>query len=402
MPVPNVPTKTALGHDELRLRKHGLGQRYRTILLLIDGRRPLSEVLSLAQQAGSQTSHFEELVRLGMVEVPEDAAAGEPVITEAGALDALRVTEVEVLVPALEPEPAPPVVPKATTPPAALIAPPAPKVVQPAAAAAAPALAAVVPMPVAAPAPAKVIVQVPVAAPRQPPTADTAAPAVAKVPAPAQARKAPPPTPAAPVESDDHDLPLLSASRIEALTQLVNATPPRPTTGPSRKAAAAKTPAPQAVPPAPAPRAAAKASAAKAPAAATPVVKSKGKPAAAPRAAAPPAPKAAPAASPAPTPAESEEDQVVSEVRELLRQTLHYDPPSFGSKLYGRVSNAGTVKELVDLAWELERQPNHARRSRAGMWTLQRARELLGLGNTLVQDSWEQDVWQDTRPPAPG
>ena len=64
------------------------------------------------------------------------------------------------------------------------------------------------------------------------------------------------------------------------------------------------------------------------------------------------------------------------------------------------MSNASTLQELVDLVWEFERQPNHPRRSRAGMWTLQHARDLLGLGNTLVQDSWEQDVWQDTRPPA--
>src|SRR5262245_24985190 len=67
-----IPVKTALGQEELKSRTHRLGQRHRTVLLLVDGRRPLSEVLSLAQQAGSATSHFEDLVRLGLVDMPRE------------------------------------------------------------------------------------------------------------------------------------------------------------------------------------------------------------------------------------------------------------------------------------------------------------------------------------------
>ena len=365
MSAPNVPTKTALGHDELRLRKHGLGQRYRTILLLIDGRRPLAEVLSLAQQAGSQTSHFEELVRLGMVEVPADAAAPEPVLTEPGALDALRVTDVEVAVP-------PPPEAPAAPPPAAEPAPPG---VEP---------------PRAAPPPAPAPVPRPAAVPMPAPVGE---PARATLPVPPAA--APEPAGSKPVAPEPAEPELLSSSRIEALTQLVDAaTTPRPSsrkappaprsparapgTQPAKAAATVKVSLPVAPVPAPAAR---------------PKAKSKGD-----GRAAKPAP-AAPAASPA-EPVASAEQQLISQVRELLRQTLHYDPPPFGSKFYGRVSGAATLQELVDLAWELERQPNHSRRSRAGMWTLPHARELLGLGNTLVQDSWEQDGWQDTRPPA--
>ena len=65
-----IPTKTPLGVDEQRRRSAGLGQRHRTILFLVDGRRPLGEVLRLAQQAGATVQHFEDLVRLGHVDVP--------------------------------------------------------------------------------------------------------------------------------------------------------------------------------------------------------------------------------------------------------------------------------------------------------------------------------------------
>ena len=70
MSNPTVPAKTPLGHEELRQRTQRLGQRYRTVLLLVDGRRPLAEVLSMAHQAGAQSAHFEELLRLGMIELP--------------------------------------------------------------------------------------------------------------------------------------------------------------------------------------------------------------------------------------------------------------------------------------------------------------------------------------------
>jgi hypothetical protein len=74
-PMPKVaaPIKTPLGHDEWRSRALGLGQRHRTMLFLVDGKRPLSEVLSLALQAGARTSHFEDLVRLGLVELDIDS-----------------------------------------------------------------------------------------------------------------------------------------------------------------------------------------------------------------------------------------------------------------------------------------------------------------------------------------
>lgn len=381
MPLPNVPTKTALGHDELRLRKHGLGQRYRTILLLVDGRRPLAEVLSLAQQAGSQTSHFEELVRLGMVDVPADAAAPEPVMTEPGALDALRVTDVEVTVPVYEPPAPPPALPAPTAP-----AEPEPRIVVQA------------PLPPPKP-PAAAPVPVPAAKVARPASAVKEPPAVASEPA----RSAqPPPLAPSPAVEAGAEPDLISSSRVEALAQLVGAaSTPRSAPSGTRKTPAVPKPPPDAARIAKPTKAAATVKASQ-PVSPPPVTaKSKTKPTVKPKADGRAAKAAAVPSPPASArPADSAEETLVGEVRELLRQTLHYDPPSFGSKLYSRVSHATTVQELVDLAWEFERQPNHARRSRAGMWTLQHARELLGLGNTLVQDSWEQDGWQDTRPPA--
>ena len=70
--------RTVAGEDELRHRTRKLGQRFRTVLLLVDGKRSVDEVLRLAQQAGAAVSHFDELVQLGMVEVPAAEPTHEP------------------------------------------------------------------------------------------------------------------------------------------------------------------------------------------------------------------------------------------------------------------------------------------------------------------------------------
>lgn len=87
MPTPVPPVKTPLGQDELRTRSHGLNQRHRTVLFLVDGRRPLSEVLALALQAGASTRHFEDLVHLGLVELAIESNAPEATPSQLGALD---------------------------------------------------------------------------------------------------------------------------------------------------------------------------------------------------------------------------------------------------------------------------------------------------------------------------
>jgi hypothetical protein len=64
-----APVKTAAGLAELAHRTHGLSQRHRTVLLLVDGRRPAALVQRLAVQAGAAQSCFDELVALGLVSI---------------------------------------------------------------------------------------------------------------------------------------------------------------------------------------------------------------------------------------------------------------------------------------------------------------------------------------------
>ena len=64
-----IPVKTPDGVSELAHRARGLSQRHRTVLLLVDGQRRVSQILSTAQAAGVQASVFDELVSLGMVKM---------------------------------------------------------------------------------------------------------------------------------------------------------------------------------------------------------------------------------------------------------------------------------------------------------------------------------------------
>jgi hypothetical protein len=62
-----VPVKTADGQAELAQRVRGLGQRHRTLLLLVDGRRTVHQVLQMATAAGVPPEVLDELVALGLV-----------------------------------------------------------------------------------------------------------------------------------------------------------------------------------------------------------------------------------------------------------------------------------------------------------------------------------------------
>lgn len=77
-----IPVKTAAGVAELAHRSRGLSRRHRTVLLLVDGQRRASQVLATAQAAGVPATVFEELVHLGMVELPPVAHIDLPL--EAG------------------------------------------------------------------------------------------------------------------------------------------------------------------------------------------------------------------------------------------------------------------------------------------------------------------------------
>lgn len=65
-----VPVKTPEAVQELSSRQRKLSQRHRTVLLLVDGRRPEDEVRQLAKAAGSPDTCYDELVDLGLISRP--------------------------------------------------------------------------------------------------------------------------------------------------------------------------------------------------------------------------------------------------------------------------------------------------------------------------------------------
>ncbi len=291
----SAPVKTPLGLDELRHRTRGLGQRYRTVLLLVDGRRPLGEVLGMAHKAGAQTSHFEELVRMGLVEIPDDMAAPEPVETIAGALDTPRLTSVELDVLLEE---------SALTPSGELQP-------DPEEAATAEVRAAAEEEDEFDDEPVAQIAEVQMALAHDLPVI-----AVASIPEPS-----PPPVtkprPAVVARYQEPEVKLTDTPRAPDWVQQVRETPF----------------------------------------------------------------KTADHARPAPS---MTDEQRLQYVRDLLLDTLRRDSLLFATFSVGRVRGAVTHKELIKLVWEIERDRAHTRRSRDQLLNLQRARELLGMGNTLV------------------
>ena len=73
-PEDTIPSKTPEGVAELAHRTRGLSQRHRTVLLLVDGRRSVSEIVATAQAAGVAAPVFQELVAMGLVQVPESGS----------------------------------------------------------------------------------------------------------------------------------------------------------------------------------------------------------------------------------------------------------------------------------------------------------------------------------------
>jgi hypothetical protein len=67
----SIPVKTPEGLAELRQRTQRLSQRHRTVLLLVDGKRALIEVQTLALQAGAPQSCMDDLLDLGLVVITQ-------------------------------------------------------------------------------------------------------------------------------------------------------------------------------------------------------------------------------------------------------------------------------------------------------------------------------------------
>ena len=359
MTVPTVPTKTSRGHDELRNRTQRLGQRHRTVLFLVDGRRTLAEVLSLAHQAGAQTVHFEELVRLGLVEIPAEQAPSEVIDSGSGALDAPKLTSVALDVPnpqLPEPEPEP-------EPVAPAFAPLTPLTIDEQA--------------VAAPIDATRLSSTSMIPPQPVATASLHAAVdepIALEPAPPRPRRVEP-EPAPPVQLVEVEVAVpwsdtipLSENPREAVW-----TPPAPAvaTKPARK------------------------SGARTAAGSVTAVLNK----ALGRGRAKPVEDLPPVTPKIDKP--STEAQLIARVRELLLDTLRIDAPLFAALTHGKVRAAQTQRDLIELVWEIESHRSHARMSRDELISLQQARELLGMGNTLVagdSQSDRSDDWPTTQP----
>lgn len=91
-----IPCKTAAGHAELAARDRQLSQRHRTLLFLVDGQRPLTEVLRLGALAGVPRAYLDELIALGLVvvTVPLPQAPVSPSELEVARTEGLSVASI--------------------------------------------------------------------------------------------------------------------------------------------------------------------------------------------------------------------------------------------------------------------------------------------------------------------
>lgn len=426
------PFKTALGQEELRQRTRKLSQRHRTVLLLVDGKRGRREVLALAEKAGVAASFYAELVELGMIEDGREsgpmplADEGRPQNNEPPAIGLAAITEPRAMAGG-------PLIPEAAE---------ADEV--PEAEEAAEAAETGAPQAGATHAAALATDAAPEAAARASRSPDTEAAELeageladgsgrSTAEAEASLRPLPPaadamaaaepppiePAPAGPllgerevrvVETTESqvvaveiaepltDEPLVAAPADDETSAgaLPSAAPP-PTVGtplsltlppdlPAQNRpvrARVKFPAPADEPP--------------------PFARSSGSlplmdlPAVlqAPNtAASAPVPHVTPAGRSPDADFQAEidaEERLLAEVRNLLIGTLLVDGPVSGSLIALRVGRARRREELVALVWEVERALVRSRRPREAQARLIRARDLLGLGNTLVDDDSQFD-----------
>ncbi len=83
-----IPSKTREGLAELTARQRRVSQRHRTLLHLVDGRRSESQVRGMAGQAGVPPGCFNDLLRLGLIELrAPDPTALPGAWRESGATD---------------------------------------------------------------------------------------------------------------------------------------------------------------------------------------------------------------------------------------------------------------------------------------------------------------------------
>ena len=67
MALTSIPVKTPEGQAELSQRTRRLNQRQRTVLFLVDGKRSVVDVQTMALRAGAPPSCMDELLALGLI-----------------------------------------------------------------------------------------------------------------------------------------------------------------------------------------------------------------------------------------------------------------------------------------------------------------------------------------------
>ena len=111
--IDKVFDKTAKGREEIATRKYRVAPRLRTLLVMIDGRRPLADLMNNFAALGVTEEQFTELLEQDLIALVEGAA---PVVS--------RPTAVIRTAPIIAPAPAPPPVSPTPVVPAAVSAPP--------------------------------------------------------------------------------------------------------------------------------------------------------------------------------------------------------------------------------------------------------------------------------------
>ncbi len=360
----------------------------------------------MAHGAGALTSQFEELVRLGLVEMPSDIAVSEALESAAGSLDTIRLTSVELEVPVLSldlPEVQPQAghgghwdatqVPDATesADADAELAVQAPPGLAPSAL---PMLSAMVTMHSTPPQVRIETLPDVVASPfgsaeasvSTSPHVETLFRALAEVVTPAKPQE--PAVPASVLIAEAR----AAASRRRGRSPGVPGAAPMASVDESAAAPELDAVAPQAAAPADfiGDPVADSGGSSGVPPALAPMDWPEPAGTAAPRQALPQArvrERASLSADHVRVPPQQTEDELLQQVRGILVDVLRLDGPLVGTFSAVRVRTAKTQKQLIAMVWDIERQRTHVRRSRPQLFALERARELLGMGNTLV--AWD-------------
>lgn len=102
MTLTSIPLKTPDGLAELRQRTRRLSQRHRTVLLLVDGKRPLIEVQTMALQAGAPQSCVDDLLALGLIVITQPTVP----VTRYGAAPVVDSQQPDIWLHSALPEPA--------------------------------------------------------------------------------------------------------------------------------------------------------------------------------------------------------------------------------------------------------------------------------------------------------